>query len=66
VVDADRLFFAAEAGYRTRRFVMTPSDCTPLNDVLIGWPAEWEEQGGDADGDEWIHIDEAVRLASAL
>lgn len=66
VVDADRLFFAAEAGYCTRRFVMTPSDCTPLNDVLIGWPAEWEEQGGDADGDEWIHIDEAVRLASAL
>lgn len=44
VVDADRLALAQEAGYLTSRFTMSPFGCTPKNDVLLGWPKEWEDQ----------------------
>lgn len=51
IVETDRCLRAAERGYATRLMLLTPRECTPKNDLLFGWPAEWgggeeEEEGG--------------------
>jgi hypothetical protein len=43
IVDFDRLEFAKEQGYVTLSFTMVPSCCTPKNEVLFGYPKEWDE-----------------------
>ena len=43
VVDEDRLALARERGYRVARFTMAPFECSPKNDVLVGWSQEWGE-----------------------
>lgn len=43
IVDWDRLQLAREKGYKTYSFTMEPSTCTPKNDILFGYPEEWDE-----------------------
>jgi len=42
-VETDRGLRAKEAGYLTRLMLLTPRECTPKNDLLCGYPGEWEE-----------------------
>lgn len=53
IVETDRCLRAAERGYRTRLMLLTPRVCTPKNDLLFGWPGEWEEGlgKGEQEGD---------------
>ena len=44
IVDEDRLFLARESNYNVFRFQMKPYSCTPKNDVLVGFPREWDVQ----------------------
>ena len=37
VVDADRTSFAAEHGYSVRVTSLFPLNCTPKNNVIVGW-----------------------------
>lgn len=41
-IEHDRQLRAIEAGYNTHVSVMRPRTATPKNDVLVGWPTEWE------------------------
>jgi hypothetical protein len=43
-VEMDRGLRAEEAGYVTRLMLLTPRECTPKNDLLCGYPGEWEEE----------------------
>jgi len=42
-VEMDRGSRAEEAGYSTRLLLLTPRECTPKNDLLCGYPGEWEK-----------------------
>lgn len=44
IVDFDRLEFAKEHGYITLSFTMVPASCTPKNEVLFGYPKEWDAE----------------------
>ena len=72
-VETDRRLRAEEAGFVTRMMLMNPKQCTPKNDMLVGWPKEWgsfdeeedddEHEGGDAETrvktwDEWLWEDQ--------
>ena len=39
VVEADRLARCVERGYDGMLVLMDPPECTPKNDVIVGWPA---------------------------
>lgn len=39
IMDADRLAAAAEVGYATGIGKLWPAECSPKNDVLVGYPA---------------------------
>jgi len=47
IVDADRLLWAAEHGYEVRMASLTPLDVTPKNNLIVGIPAE-EDDDEDA------------------
>jgi hypothetical protein len=64
-VETDRRLRAEEAGFRTRMMLMNPKQCTPKNDMLVGWPKEWgsleEEEKGENDEkgwEEWLWEDQ--------
>lgn len=62
-VEMDRGLRAEEAGYLTRLLLLTPRECTPKNDLLCGYPGEWEEGvlgRGKGEGGEVIAIKEEV------
>ncbi len=48
VVEEDRRTLALEKGYRAHLLMMEPAGASPKNDVLLGWPEEYEERVGGA------------------
>jgi hypothetical protein len=48
VVEEDRRTLALEMGYRAHLLMMEPAGASPKNDVLLGWPEEYEERVGGA------------------
>ena len=48
VVEEDRRSLALEMGYRAHLLMMEPAGASPKNDVLLGWPEEYEERVGGA------------------
>ena len=37
LVDSDRAAFARESNYETRLFTMQPRDCSPKNNLVLGF-----------------------------
>jgi hypothetical protein len=62
-VETDRGLRAEEAGYLTQLMLLTPRECTPKNDLLCGYPGEWEEmilERGNGEGREAVEEMENV------